>query len=84
MKYSVTAIRDEVSKEYLTPSISLSDSRAVRDLESVVMTQTAKQEGMFFSHPSDFTLYKIGIFDSETSEVQSITPVLLRKVGEIV
>ena len=84
MKYSVTALRDEVSKEYLTPSIAQSDSRAVRDLESVVMTQTAKQEGMFFSHPSDFTLYKIGIYDSETSEVQSITPVLLRKVGEIV
>lgn len=84
MKYIVTALRDEVSKEYLTPSITMSENRAVRDLESVVMTQTAKQEGMFFSHPSDFSLYKIGYYDSETAEVQTCTPELLRKVGEIV
>lgn len=83
MKYVVHAIRDEVTQEFLAPSVSLSDERAIRDLESVVLTQKARSEGMFFSHPSDFSLYAIGTFDSEVGIIENSVPRLLRKVGEI-
>lgn len=83
MKYIVTALRDEVAKEFTAPQVEMTEARAIRGLETVVLTQREKKEGLFFSHGQDFTLYKIGEYDSEVGEVVSCVPVMLRKVGEI-
>lgn len=83
MKYIVTALRDEVAKEFTSPQVEMTDARAIRGLETVVLTQRERKEGLFFSHGADFTLYKIGEYDSETGQVESCTPEMLRKVGEI-
>lgn len=83
MNYIITAIRDEVAEVFTNVAINEDEATAVRGLESFVMTQKAKQEGLMYSHASDFSLYKIADFDSETGKIESILPVLLRKVGEI-
>lgn len=83
MKYCVVALRDEVAKEYCEPHIERSEAFAIRNIETVVMSQKAKEEGLFFSHPHDYSLYKIGEYDSEVGVIASCTPVMLRKCGEI-
>lgn len=69
MIYGLYAIRD-TKTGYLTPTVDHNDSSARRNFEHAV-NQT---ESLFYSHPADYSLYKIGVYDTDTGRIEPIYP----------
>lgn len=72
MLYGVYAMRD-VKTGFMTPSIDVSDESAVRNFTHAV----CHSDGVLRSFAQDFSLYKIGEFDSDTAELLPLRPTLL-------
>lgn len=72
MIYGVYVIRDNRTS-FLTPSVDFNDASATRNFEHAVQ----QRESLFFTHPEDYALYKIGEFDTEIGIITPITPVVL-------
>lgn len=61
MKFNVYAIRD-IKTGFLSPTFEQNDAVASRNFAHAVMNS----DSVLFSHASDFSLYRIGIYDSDT------------------
>lgn len=73
MIYGVYSIRD-VKTGFMSPAIEVNDDSAARNFYLAI----SKSEGIFFTFPSDFSLYHIANFDSDTGVIDpSIPPVLV-------
>lgn len=83
MNYIVTSMRDEVAQEYLGLNIETSDAVAIRNFENSIIIAHENKKGLIYTNLSDFSLYKVAYFDSESASFEPITPVLLRKAGEV-
>lgn len=75
-------MRDEIAQEFLGINIETSTAVAVRNFEAQIFMAKKDEKGLLFTNIDDFSLYKIGEFDSETGYVNSCTPELLRKACE--
>lgn len=64
MTYPIYSIRD-IKTGYLQPTIDMNDDSAIRNFEHAVNNT----ESLFFTHSSDYSLYKLGMFDTETGEI---------------
>lgn len=62
MKCFIYSIRD-VYTGFLNPTFEVSDAVARRNFEHAV---AAAPESLFTSHPDDYSLYRIGEFDTDT------------------
>lgn len=71
MLYKVYAIRDDKT-DFFPPQIFANDEDAKRAFALVVNTPG----NMISFAPSDFTLYRIGTFESETAMLDRAWPVL--------
>lgn len=60
MKYGVYCIRDHKTG-FLTPTIDINDASASRNFAHAAM----QTNSLFFTHPADYTLFKLGEFDSD-------------------
>lgn len=69
MKLSIYAIRD-VHTGFLTPTVDQNDNSAMRNFAHAMKNP----QSLFNSHPEDFTLFKIGSFDTESGEIVSQLP----------
>lgn len=67
MKYGVYAIRDNLTG-FLEPTISVNDMVATRAFEQAC----ANERSALGFRPSDFSLYKIAMYDTETGFIESI------------
>lgn len=67
MKYGIYCIRD-AKTGFLTPTVDINDQSAMRNFAHATMQHNT----LFFSHAQDYSLYRIGVFDSESGIIQSL------------
>lgn len=72
MIYPIYVIRD-VHTGFMTPMVDQNDASALRNFEHAVMNT----ESLYHSHPKDYSLYKIGTYDTETAAINPIIPELI-------
>lgn len=70
MKYVVVAIRDEMTG-FFSPQCEVNESTAARNFEHAVVSHP---DSLFFTHPADYGLYRIGEFDSDTGVMEPCLP----------
>ena len=70
MKFGVYSIRD-VRQGFLSPTVEMSDTVAVRNFSHAVM----KGDSLLQSFSSEYDLYKIGEFDTDSGLVTPVTPI---------
>lgn len=75
MKYGIYSINDAVTG-FINISIDVNDSSAKRNFGHACKNP----DSLFFSHSSDYSLYKVGVFDTETGIIESF-PVIQKMVG---
>lgn len=61
MILNIYSMRDKLTG-YSQPTFELYDAVAMRNFEHAVMAA----QGLFKTHPEDFDLYHLGVFDTET------------------
>ena len=61
MIYGVYSIKD-LKSGYLPPTYDINDLCAKRNFEHACLNT----DSLFFSHPSDYQLFKVGTFDTDT------------------
>lgn len=64
MIYGVYSIRD-VKTGFMTPTIEVNDEAAVRNFSHAVVNS----DSILFSFATDFALYRIGSFDSDSASL---------------
>lgn len=64
MTYGIYSIRD-VKTGFMTPTLDQNDDSAARNFYHAVATS----DGILYTYASDFTLYCLGEFDSETGKI---------------
>lgn len=67
MIYTVVSVRDFKSG-FLPPTCDLNDMTAIRNFESAVLN--VDSHNLFFSHPEDYALFRLGTFDSDTGRFE--------------
>lgn len=70
MKYGLYSIYDEAAGVFTAPFIELSDEAAMRNFRKMC----ADAGSIMNFKPSDFSLYAIGVWDAETSNIDSFVP----------
>ena len=64
MIYGMYSVKD-IKTGYLPPTFDMNDLSAMRNFEHACMNE----DSLFFTHPSDYQLYKVGSFDTETGSI---------------
>lgn len=72
MIYKMYSVKDDLTG-FLGVSLDQSDETAIRAFKHAV----ANPDSLMFSNPTDYRLYQVGAFDSETGCVTSIDPKLV-------
>lgn len=72
MKLPVYSIRD-VHTGFMTPTVDQNDNSAMRNFGHAVMNSAS----LMNSHPKDYSLYKIGSFDTESGAIEGHLPELV-------
>lgn len=67
MKYPVYAIRDS-KVGFQSPMVDVNDASAMRNFSHAVQNS----ESLMFSHAADFTLFRIGAFDTDTGRFEPL------------
>lgn len=70
MIYGLYAMRD-VKVGFMQPSIEVNDMAAIRNFQHAV----THSDGLLSSFAKDFSLYKIGTYDSDSAAVAPLTPI---------
>lgn len=71
MIYDVVCIRD-VKTGFLAPQLEPNLQSAIRNFEHAVLRN---EDSLFFSHPEDYALYRVGGFDTDTGALSPELPV---------
>lgn len=72
------AIKDAKST-FMPCTVDVNDATAIRNFEHAVR----QRDSILASHPNDFALYAVGLFDNETGEIVPIfPPVQLRDAAQ--
>lgn len=66
MIFGIYAVRD-LKTGFLTPTFDLNDQSAMRNFEHAAQNT----QSLFFTHSSDYSLYRIGSYDSDTGLIDS-------------
>lgn len=69
MILNIYAIRD-IHTGYLSPTFEVSDAVAIRNFEHAV----CQGDSLLFSHPADYSLWRLGKFDTDTALFADNTP----------
>lgn len=72
MKYGIYVIRDQRTS-FLTPTVDLNDASAMRNFEHAVQDKNS----LFFSHIEDYSLYRIGTYDTDNGSIDPEMATLL-------
>lgn len=66
MKLGIYVMRDDKTG-YLAPTVDSTDASAIRNFQNAV----AKTEGLVHAFPQDFSLYRVGFYDTETGLIDA-------------
>lgn len=69
MILNVYAIRDEKTG-FLTPTVDQNDAAAMRNFAHACMNN----QSLFFTHAADYSLMKIGEYDTDTGLISAVAP----------
>lgn len=78
MKFNVYAIRD-IHTGFMTPTVDQNDASAIRNFRHGCMQSAS----LMNSHAKDFSLCRIGTYDTETGQIESCLPVHLADATEV-
>lgn len=78
MLYGLYSVRD-LKVGFLAPMVS-TEIEVTRLFEHEVL----KTESLWNSHHEDFVLFQIGSFDTETGDIDSITPVMIDSASAVI
>lgn len=70
MIYGIYAIKD-AKTTFMPANVDYNDASAIRNFEHAVR----QPDSLLQSHPADYSLWKIGIFDNETASIVSLWPI---------
>lgn len=70
MIYGIYSMRD-VKTGFLQPSLEVNDMAAIRNFQHAV----THSEGLLSSFSKDYSLYKIGTFDTDSAVLVPLTPI---------
>lgn len=70
MTYEVFVIYDKAAKNYMSPTFEQTKDIAIRNFK-VAMN---RKDLFLYMSPADFTLYKLGEYDSATAEFKCSAP----------
>lgn len=73
MKYNLYAMRDSATREFLSVTVDKNDAAAIRNFDYAILNNPQLR-----FMPSDFALYKLGIYDSDSGKIESIPPEAIR------
>lgn len=73
MKYGLYAMRDSATRQFLSITTDQSNDSAMRNFDFAI-SQTAQLR----FRPSDFALYRIGSYDTESGMIEAQQPECLR------
>ena len=76
MIYPIYSIRD-VQTGFMSPMVDMNDNSAARQFAHTIKAT----DGVMHTQPSDFDLFKIGSFDTETGQLDAIWPIQLVMSG---
>lgn len=79
MIVNVYAVKDD-KHEYWTPSFEANDETAYRNFAHTILTS----KSVMTTFKKDFSLYKIGTYDTSNGLINSCIPELIAHGGEIV
>jgi hypothetical protein len=83
MKSIIIAVRDKKADVYGLPNCVHNDAIAIRSFSDQVNKQDSAN--LWNQHPSDFALYKIGTYDDQTAQIETLqTPDLLIEADQCV
>jgi hypothetical protein len=60
------AVYDRKAEMYSQPFLEIKDGTAIRAVQDIVINN---KDHPFAKHPSDFSLFRLGIFDETTGEI---------------
>lgn len=79
MKAVVYSVRDNVSGKFGTPMFGVSDELFIRDFSyNLNRSETVMKE-----YPKDFDIYKIAVWDEDTSVFTTCEPLLVARVLDL-
>lgn len=64
MKLGVYCIRDRKTG-FMSPNVDMNNVSAIRNFEHACM----RDDSLFYSHPEDYELYKLGEFDTDSGVI---------------
>lgn len=70
MIYNVYSIRDELTG-YMNITLDVNDNTAIRNFKHAVNSKDL----LFNTNPKDYTLYKIGTFETDNGILIPLTPI---------
>lgn len=73
MIFNVYSIRDDCAAHFGSLITNISDDCAKRDFQF----QLSNSHGIEHDCPGDFTLYRVGTFDSSTGELRCESPTII-------
>lgn len=76
MIYPIYAVRDLMTG-FMSPTVDMNDVSAARNFTHAVKTS----DGVMHTNPSDFDLFRVGSFDTETGQIDSVWPIELITSG---
>ena len=71
MTYGIYAVRD-VKTGFLSPTLDVNGDSAIRNFEHAVH----RADSLFYTHASDYSLYRIGDYDTDTGTIIPAVPVV--------
>lgn len=77
MIYNLYAVRDSATRQYMSILTDVNDDTAMRNFDMAVLDNQVIR-----FRPSDFSLYKLGSYDSETAKIVPCPPECLRLGSE--
>ncbi len=77
MKYGIYSIFDEAAGIFTAPTIDISDESAIRNFQKAC----SEAGSMMNFKPSDFSLYAVGTWDTDTANIESFVPPVRLVVG---
>lgn len=68
MIFGIYSIRD-AKTGFLNPTFEINDLVAQRNFESAVLNS---DHSLFFTHPDDYSLYRLGLFNSDSGHIEPL------------
>lgn len=79
MKLKIYSIKDNLAGFY-QPTFEQSDEIAIRNFAFAVN----KKDNLLYANPDDFSLYCVGVYDTELGHIDAFDPLLIVQASSVI